>query len=732
MAVTHVDQVFYNPNDQQMEGEYLFPLPTEAVVNQFILWVDGKAVEGKILTAEQARKIYEDTTRKLLDPALLEYVGRGAVQARIFPIPAKGERRIELEYSQALTASENLVRYVYPLNTEKFSKSPLESVSVSVEIASKDPIRAVYSPSHNVAVTREDDNHASASYEAKNETPDKDFALYYSVGSTQALHLLTFRDPSVLTEKDGYFLLLLAPGMENTKTTQAKDVFLVLDRSGSMEGEKFLQAQAALKYILGHLNAEDRFYLLSFSTDIKTYASELRPVSEANQAIQWSESLSAAGSTDINRALLEAAAAADKERPTYLIFMTDGLPTKGVVNSEEIIANFAKAAPTDLRFMAFGVGYDVDTFLLDSLATAHHGQTTYVKPGEKLDEVLSGFYEKMATPVMTDLSINFKNVKVYDLYPQPLPDLFKGSQIVVAGRYKEGGKTPITLSGKINGEKVDKLYENQNFENDNRLESGLANSLPRLWATRKIGYLLNEIRLKGPDKETVDQIVKLSIRFGIVTPYTSYLVTEPAALGAEGQNNVADQTYKQMLQDSAAPSYGQQAFEKAAGQGAMQRAESVPAAPSEMTQSVKTIGQYTFVYKEGKWIDTRFDPQNTKPQTLTFLSENYFQLIDTNKELAGIMALGSQVIFILDGKAYEIIVGQLPEAVTPVPQTNPPATQGPGEMVKNTQQVKSPTPMVAQPMYPDQAGGMPISIYWLAGSALFVVAGYLIFRLRKR
>jgi Ca-activated chloride channel homolog len=155
LAVTHVDQVFYNPNDWAVEGTYMFPLPLDAVVTQFILWVDGEPVEGKVLDAQEARRTYEEIVSSLRDPALLEYIGRGALQASIFPIPPKGERKIELQYTQALPADRGLINYVYPLNTEKFSALPLESVVVRVEIESSQPVRAVYSPSHPVNIDRQ-------------------------------------------------------------------------------------------------------------------------------------------------------------------------------------------------------------------------------------------------------------------------------------------------------------------------------------------------------------------------------------------------------------------------------------------------------------------------------------------------------------------------------------------------------------------------------------------------
>lgn len=666
IAVTRVDQVFYNPNDWTIEGTYIFPIPQDAAVTEFTLWIDGEPVKGEILSAEEARRTYESIVREMQDPALLEYADRGAVQARIFPIDSGSERRIQLEYAQALTAEEGLVRYIYPLNTEKFSTQPLEDVRVSVDIRAKQPIRAIYSPSHPVAVSRTDDFYVTAGYEETNVRPDADFALYYSIGESEAFHLLSYRDSNDSADPDGFFLALLAPRPDAAAQPVPKDVILVLDRSGSMEGEKFMQAQEALKYILGHLNPEDRFNVIAFSTGLETYARGLRETSEANEAIAWVDRQSAVGSTDINRALLEAASMCDAERPTYLIFLTDGLPTEGVVESDQILNNLAVNAPDNLRLFAFGVGYDVDTFLLDSLAQEHHGTSTYVLPGEPLDEILSSFYTKVSTPVLMDLKLDFGELATYDLYPNPLPDLFAGSQIVVVGRYRDGGTTDVALTGTVNGQSKTFTFPNQTFATDSTFDNPQPVIL-RLWATRKIGYLLNQIRLLGPEQELIDQIVRLSIRFGIVTPYTSYLVTEPMPLGAVEQERIANEAFTEMKSAPAAPSYGQKAVEQAAGEGALRDADSVSAPPAEVANRIRIVGSRTFVLSDNVWVDTAFDPDEMQKVKIAFLSDDYFALATADAQLQAAFALGSRVIALSDGIAYEVV-----EADSSVPKVDIP------------------------------------------------------------
>ncbi len=659
VATTHVDQVFYNPNDWQIEGTYIFPIPHEAVVTDFSLWIDGKLIPGTVLRADEARQTYEQIVRSLRDPALLEYIGRGAVQASIFPIPPGGERKIEFTYSQVLTAENGLVKYIYPLNTEKFSVEPLENVSVSVGIHSSDAsIRSIYSPSHSVSVYRENDREVIAGYEENDVRPDTDFTLYYSLGAGQALHLVTYRDPGQGEGHPGYFMLLLDPQIETSLGVLPKDIILVLDKSGSMDGEKFLRAQKALGYILNHLNPEDTFNIVAFSTGIQIYSEEMQPASGAAEGIDWVNSLNAQGSTDINRALLEAAAIANPARPIYLIFLTDGLPTEGVVESEQILDNFAINAPENIRLFSFGVGYDVDTYLLDSLSQGHRGMTTYVQPGDALDEILSQFYAKISTPVMTDLALDFGDVVVSDVYPDPLPDLFTGSQIVIFGRYQRGGRTTIELSGKQAGEDVDFQYLEYIFPQAFSRTSADNAVITRLWATRKIGYWLNKIRLAGPDSETINQIIELSIRYGIVTPYTSYLITESEPLSTLDRERISKDALQEAQRAASAPSFGENAVHEAADQSALAAAD----APAEMLKEADEIVRYaearTFLFVDGVWVDTIYSPEQFQTVEIEFLSEDYFDLLVINPSLASALALGDRVIVIADGVAYEIVMGE--------------------------------------------------------------------------
>ena len=309
----------------------------------------------------------------------------------------------------------------------------------------------------------------------------------------------------------------------------------------------------------------------------------------------------------------------------------------------------------DLSLFVFGVGYDVDTYLLDSLTQNHHGKSTYVVPGEELDETISAFYNKISTPVMTNLDIDFGNLITRDVFPDPLPDLFQGSQIAVVGRYEDGGLRDVVLTGTVNGVATKLIYKDKDFLERNRIARESLASIPSLWATRKIGYLLQQIRLHGPDDEIIEDVVEISIRYGIVTPYTSYLVTEPSMLGAEDQARIVSEEIQRFNDLATLPTFGQGAVEQAEGQNSLASADAAPQEPREAQGKFKTIGSETFILDDGVWIDTRYDPNVSQTIKIQFLSNEYFSLSRENSQLANTFALGPRVIVMEAGTFYEIV-----------------------------------------------------------------------------
>jgi len=673
VATTRIEQVFYNESNRPAEGTYIFPLPVGAAVSDLVMWVDGRPIEAKILDADEARAIYDRIVRELRDPALLEYIGAGAIQASVFPIQPFSEVKIEIEYGQLLTVENGLVNYTYPLRTDQFTRRPVEQTSISVTVESNDEIGPIYSPTHRIAISREGKFAFRAGYESGYERAESDFVLYYGLARDEInVNLLTYRESA---DEDGFFTLLITPPVEaDADRIIPKDVIFVLDQSGSMFGEKWDQARDAAKFVLDNLNARDRFNVVAFSTGFRVYANDLQPVSEVDRAKDWISGLEALGGTDIDGALQQAMGMVDRERSTVILFLTDGLPTEGETDAADILDNAEAAAPPNVRMFTFGVGDDVDTFLLDQLVQTFRGAGTYVRIGERIDEEVSGLYSKISAPVLTDIELDFDNMLVEELYPAlPLPDLFAGTQLIVTGRYRDSGSPTITLTGELDGDR--QVYR---YEVDFPANAGGEVFIPRLWATRKIGALLNAIRLHGEDPELVDSIVRLSIRYGIITPYTSFLIQEQDIFTQSGveeaQTAFRDET--------------DQAFSAASGAVAVDAAESAanladaempmpamtqaPAGEREKDadgasaaggyasgapegQALRYAADRTFVWRDGAWIDTLYSADDMEPITVTFLSDAYFDLLELDPRVGEYLALGDHVLFVWDGEAYEVV-----------------------------------------------------------------------------
>ncbi|MFN8440357.1 MAG: VIT domain-containing protein [Caldilineaceae bacterium] len=696
IATVHVAQVFRNISGATVEGRYIFPLPADAAVSDFQMTVDGQVVEGKLYSAEEARQIYEEIVRSLRDPALLEYVGNNLFQASVFPIPAGASRKVELTYTQILPIEEGLYRFHFPLRSPQSNGLPLNSLSLRVELKNQPGLRTIYSPSYNLDIQRQGDNGALIGYESQASTVPDDFDLYFGADSAQiGLNLLSYK-PS---DEDGYFLLLAAPAVETAQDEiVTRDIVVVLDVSGSMQGEKIEQARKAVRYVVDHLNPGDRFNLISFSTGTRLWQANVQDVNPTTLASArgWIDQVTAEGSTDINRALLEALAQfsqGDATRPAYLLFMTDGLPTQGETDANRIIANVESNLPGDrsIRLFSFGVGYDVNTDLLDTISANLRGRTTYVKPEEAIDEKVGNFYAQIGKPVLADVQIDFgANVVVDELYPYPLPDFFAGVQQVIVGRYHSGGKVDLALKGTVNGKKVSFNYPGRSVTS-----AGGEPFVARLWATRKIGTLLSQLRRGGTQDELIQEVVKLSLKYGIVTPYTSYLVQEPTvALGLpnagedrapllysmkQAEESANAQVQSQVAVDAAAAPSGEAAVVASAERGALQEATVAESGPQ---QNLRYAAGHTFTYQgmvQGanqeqvmRWVDTTFEP-TMQVEEVAFASARYFELAQ-QPDLAQIFAISPEVVVVTGANsAIHVNANSVLEtqSVSPLPTPSP-------------------------------------------------------------
>ena len=639
IATTKVDQVFINNSPLEIEGTYIFPLPEGVVMTRFVMYVEGKPLEAEFLDSDTARQIYEEIVRNRKDPAILEYVGRGAFRARVYPILPWGEKRIQLEYSEVLPYDAGLCKYEYPLNTEKFSYMPLELAEVVVDLSSHVPIKSIWSPSHEnkIAVDRWSENTARIVYAEENVTPDIDFSLYYTVSAEDfGLNLMTYREPP----DDGFYVLMAAPKYEvSAEEVVNKNIVFVFDTSGSMvSDDKIGQAKDALEFCVRKLNERDEFNIISFSSSIRKFSLEPVRADEINvqSALRYIDNLSATGLTNINDALLEGLdqISLASNSLSMIIFLTDGLPTMGVTVNEQIIKNVTSTNEMTARLFVFGVGYDVNTILLDELALQNGGVSAYVRPEEDIEATISTFFSKVSNPVLSDVALDFGFINTFDRYPTQLPVLFAGSQLREFGRYRNSGDTAVTLSGMAGGRfrefSYDARFMAENTEND---------FIPRIWASRKIGYLIDEVRRNGETPELVEEIEALSIKYGIINEYISMLILEdeplpPGAFGGqfaeqEGKNAVDASTAMRDWKDSDVAPTGAQG------------------------EDVKIVGSKIFILKNGVWTDAEYE-SGAPSVVVQYASDSYFALLANEPELGKYFALGTEVVFLYNDELYRI------------------------------------------------------------------------------
>ncbi|MBI3650004.1 MAG: VWA domain-containing protein [Acidobacteria bacterium] len=673
VAITKVEQVFENDTPYRLEGSYFFPIPESATLSDFAIYDGDKRMSGEVMEKAKARQIYNEIVRRQIDPGLLEYVGKDLFQASVFPIEPRSTKKLELIYSQVLKNEGGTVSYRYELGSgRRIQQQPSKEIAASIEINSPIDLKNIYSPSHKISLSKDGERRARLSFEGKGEDTQKDFLLYYSLSEKDfGLSLLTHREPG----KDGYFLMLISPKTNiGEQERVAKDIVFVLDTSGSMSGDKIEKARAALKFGVDSLSPRDRFNIVSFSGEEHLMKGTLIEASSEGKRVgqKFIEDLRAEGGTNINDALVAAFKQfQSSDRPAMIVFLTDGLPTVGTTDTKQIIKNVTETNRAKVRLFSFGVGYDVNTNLLDKLSADNRGTSDYIEPQEDLEVKVSNFFARVNYPVLSDLKVDFGGVEADLIYPRSIGDLFKNSQLVLVGRYKNSlNAATVRLTGKMGSREQTFTFANQSFpheKTDNQF-------LPRLWATRRVGYLLEQIRLNGENRELKDEIVALGTRFGIVTPYTSYLVTEDNnRVSMQNMSPERRRAMDSMAQAAPGVSGG-------VGAGVNQSVSSLPVngrtygdsavayskAEKEMKESdkvsesdvttIRAVGDKTFQLKNEVWRDTEFKETLTLPKVeLQFGSDEFFNLIVKEPKLAEYFSLGKKVVVVYKGKVYRVI-----------------------------------------------------------------------------
>ncbi len=688
VARVQVSQSFVNTGSRQMEVAFVFPLPYDGAIDRLTFMVDGKEFPAKLLPAKEARAIYESHVRKNQDPALLEWLGKGMFKTSVFPVPAGAERTVTLRYSQLLRKDHNLTDFLFPLGTAKYTSAPVEKVEIKVTIESSIKIKNVYSPTHSIKVDRSGKRGAQIVYSSKNVVPTADFRLFFSVAKGRlGANVISYRPAG---DENGYFLLLASPEIKSDDAERPpKNVVCVFDRSGSMSGEKIKQAREALKFILNNLRKGDLFNVIAYDSDIESFKPELQRYNDKTrkQALGFVEGLFAGGATNIDGALNKAMSMLqDTSRPNFIIFMTDGQPTMGETNEAKIVERAKGNNKVRARLISFGVGYDVNSRLLDRLSRANYGQSEFVRPNEDIETQVSRLYSKISSPAMTDVAVDFEfdslkteqGPPIVRVYPKEVNDLFEGEQLVMVGRYKLSGLAKVKISGKVG-------TEARKFDFTVKLAKKSADQsyafVEKLWAMRRIGEIIDELDLKGRNEELVKELVTLSTKHGVLTPYTSFLADETAAPGelaldrpaaarkasgllgrleeTEGMAAFAQRDLKKQLLEAKMPQPS--VAVNGIATGSMMR--DIDSDKDVSVQAVQVVGGKV-LYKRGSvWYSFDVAKRDVgklagKTKTVKRFSKAYFEMLDdaspADAKVLAQQKAGEDLMLEIDGKVYEV------------------------------------------------------------------------------
>jgi len=661
-----VTEIFVNRGSGIGEADYIFPLPKGAAFQDLKLSIDGELVAGETMSAERARSIYEQIVRQQRDPALVEWMGYGMLRARIFPIAPREEKKVVVRFQMVAEREGDALRVDYFQGTQRAQRDekrerrvePAQSLDRAGLVRSSFTLTYpndlvygnAYSPTHALDVTRR-----GGRREVRVTGGSSDITLLIPVrrSNEPAISVLTYAPRG----EDGFALMTLSPPAIAPRVTP-RDVTLVLDVSGSMSGVKIRQARSAGKQVLTTLDPGDRFRLIDFSTDVRTFRDGFVRASPENIAAgsRYLESLDASGSTNISGAL-DTALEGDTPsgRLGLVLFVTDGAPTIGERNPDAIAARVARLR-RDRRIFSFGVGADLNVALVERLAIEGRGTAHFVRPEESVERVVSIVASRLTSPVVTDVRVFVDGVRLVKRHPSEAADIFAGQDYVLLTRYSGSGTSTIRFEGRTASGPVS-WRTRVALPSSSRENSFVA----RLWATQRVGYLSAEKRKNGGSREIDDEIRELGEKYAIPTEFTSYLVLEPGMRQAL-QGRVAGAQLDQVVVTGAAiapPSAvapATAAFESARASAKQRSATNLHAA-DEATAArtdMRRVGTRSFALRDGVWVDAR-RADSTKVVKVQPFSEAYFKLMETIPELREVFALGDRVSVVGRDVAIEVV-----------------------------------------------------------------------------
>jgi Ca-activated chloride channel family protein len=671
-----VEERFVNNGGMIGEADYLFPLPKGAAFRDLKLSIDGQMVAGETMSATEARRIYEDIVRRQKDPALVEWMGHGMLRTRIFPFQAGEERRVVVRFESVAEREGDAVRVDYFRGTRTaLSRLPDDAASsatrarpegrtnFTLTYRSGGELGEAYSPTHELDIERDDLLRRVA---IRSGGPDITVLVALRRNMAASVAVLT----NATRNEQGFALITVTPPSEMASARLPRDVTFVLDASGSMNGGKMDQAKAAGRQLLRTLTDRDRFRVIDFSTDVRSFRDEFVFATDANvrSAIRYLDDIEPTGSTNISGALEEAlrnsadgngSGRRESDRVPLVIFMTDGAATVGE-RDPAAIAQRAARLRGDARLFSVGMGADVNISLIEQLAMEGRGTAQFVRPDENVERFVELLATRLRAPLLTNVRVRTEgNARLSRMYPAGPQDLFAGQDLVLLARYDGDGPTNVVVEGRAGGRDV-RWSSERNFARDERDNA----FVPRLWATQRIGWLAAEKRRNGGSSEIDDEIRQLGERFGIPTEFTSYLVLEPGMVANRGERRQDLGAIARMrgapsaAAGAAAPAAAQ--FEMAKSASEQRDAKSLAAADAAVMNDAAMAGELVraggkmFKREGSKWSDLRMK-SDLQVYKVKAYSRSYFTLLERIPDLKQSFAVAERVVVAGRSVAIEVV-----------------------------------------------------------------------------
>jgi Ca-activated chloride channel family protein len=656
-----ITETFVNRGSRVGEADFMFPLPKGAAFQDLKLSINGEMVSGETMSADRARAIYEEIVRRQRDPALLEWMGYGLLRARIFPIAPGEEKKVVVRFQTVAEREGDALRvdYFRGVRANQWgTNQQLEGSTSFVLSYPSDPMYGTaYSPTHSIFEQGynsygSDDASGDNSFASSRRGSMRRFEVRDARGEVTLLIPVRRSTSAAITmlanapgNDDGFALITLSPPAVRPRAVP-RDLTFVIDVSGSMSGEKMEQARSAGKQILRTLSPIDRFRLIDFSSDVRTFRDGFSTATRENlrAAEQYLDQLEAQGSTNISGALEEALSSpVQPGRLPIVLFLTDGQPTVGERDASVIASNVAKERGSR-RVFTFGVGADLNVSLIEQLALEGRGTASFVRPEESVERAVGIVASRLTSPLVTDVRVHADGVRLLKMHPSGPVDIFAGEDLVILARYDGSGNAVVRFDGETTSGPVS--WNSRVFFPDRSRENPF---VARLWATQRVGYLSAEKRKHGGSQEIDDEIRDLGERFGIPTEFSSYLVVEPGmnrgrVIGGQGgQLNSVVVTGA----GTAAPAPATVQFEAAKAASAQRSVTNMAAADAVSglrdDSNVRRAGNVTFVLRDGVWTDVRYKNSGTVLRVKPF-SDAYFKLIELQPDLREVFTVGERAI----------------------------------------------------------------------------------------